>query len=87
MYIVVRRGAFETIDEGGRLAGIAAVRVLHEFAEDPDLQDWLPRPGKVVLRARSPAPVGARARGAALRRRPTASSRCRRAGAPSAARR
>ena len=27
MYIVVRRGAFETIDEGGRLAGLAAVRV------------------------------------------------------------
>ena len=35
MYIVIRRGAFETIDEGGRLAGLAAVRVLEEFAGDP----------------------------------------------------
>jgi hypothetical protein len=52
MYIVVRRGAFETIDEGGRLAGIAAVRVLHEFGADPE---WRERPGKVVLRARSPS--------------------------------
>jgi hypothetical protein len=55
MYIVVRRGAFETIDEGGRLAGIAAVKVLHEFANDANVALWLPRPGKVVLRARSPA--------------------------------
>jgi hypothetical protein len=55
MYIVVRRGAFETIDEGGRLAGLAAVRVLYEFAGDPAIEEWLPRPGKVVLRARSPS--------------------------------
>jgi hypothetical protein len=55
MYIVVRRGAFATIDEGGRLAGIAAVNVLHEFAEDPNVALWRPRPGKVVLRARSPS--------------------------------
>jgi hypothetical protein len=52
MYIVVRRGAFTTIDEGGRLAGIAAVAVLHEFGADPE---WRARPGKVVLRARSPS--------------------------------
>ena len=55
MYIVVRRGAFETIDEGGRLAGLAAVRVLAAFAGDPAIDEWLPRPGKVVLRARSPS--------------------------------
>lgn len=55
MYIVVRRGAFETIDEGGRLAGLAAVRALHDFADDPAIAEWLPRPGKVVLRARSPS--------------------------------
>jgi hypothetical protein len=55
MYIVVRRGAFETIDEGGRLAGIAAVECLRAFADDPDVQAWRPRPGKVVLRARSPS--------------------------------
>ena len=52
MYIVIRRGAFDTIDEGGRLAGLAAVRVLAEFGADPE---WLRRPGKVVLRARSPS--------------------------------
>ena len=52
MYIVVRRGAFETIDEGGRLAGLAAVRALAEFGAD---DEWLARPGKVVLRARSPS--------------------------------
>lgn len=52
MYIVVRRGAFDSIDEGGRLAGIAAVKVVHEF-EIPD--EWRHRPGKVVLRARSPS--------------------------------
>ncbi len=52
MYIVVRRGAFDSIDEGGRLAGIAAVKVLHEH-EIPAA--WRRRPGKVVLRARSPS--------------------------------
>jgi peptidyl-tRNA hydrolase len=55
MYIVIRRGAFETIDEGGRLAGLAAVRALSDFAGDPAIEEWLPRPGKVVLRARSPS--------------------------------
>ena len=52
MYIVVRRGAFETIDEGGRLAGLAAVRALETFGAD---SEWRARPGKVVLRARSPS--------------------------------
>ena len=55
MYIVVRRGAFESVDEGGRLAGLAAVRVVRAYADDPNLQAWLPRPGKVCLRARSPS--------------------------------
>jgi len=55
MYIVVRRGAFDTIDEGGRLAGIAAVACLRAFADDPAVAAWRPRPGKVVLRARSPS--------------------------------
>ena len=50
MYIVVRRGAFDSIAEGGRLAGIAAVKALETFAADPE---WRRRPGKVVLRARS----------------------------------
>src|SRR5262245_46753315 len=52
MYIVVRRGAFDSIDEGGRMAGLAAARVLVEFEVDPE---WRRRPGKVVLRARSPS--------------------------------
>ena len=52
MYIVVRRGAFTSLDEGGRLAGLAAVRVLETFGADPE---WRARPGKVVLRARSPS--------------------------------
>jgi peptidyl-tRNA hydrolase len=55
MYIVVRRGAFDSIDEGGRLAGIAAVRALAAFRDDPAIARWRPRPGKVVLRARSPS--------------------------------
>lgn len=50
MYIVVRRGAFDTVDEGGRMVGLAAARVLSEFDVAPE---WLKRPGKVVLRARS----------------------------------
>src|SRR3954454_8334902 len=52
MYIVVRRGAFDSIDAGGRLAGLAAARVLRQFDVDAE---WLRRPGKVVLRARSPS--------------------------------
>src|SRR3954466_4530557 len=55
MYIVVRRGAFETIDEGGRLAGLAAVRALAQFAGDPALEAWRDRPGKGARRARSPS--------------------------------
>jgi Peptidyl-tRNA hydrolase PTH2 len=55
MSLVVRRGAFDTIEEGGRLAGLAAVRALREFADDPAIALWRPRPGKVVLRARSPS--------------------------------
>src|SRR3954451_14203966 len=50
MYIVVRRGAFETVDEGGRLAGLAAVRVLDEFGA---AEEWRRRPGKGVPAARS----------------------------------
>src|ERR1700752_88839 len=52
MYIVIRRGAFSSVDEGGRMAGLAGGRVLHELDVDPE---WLQRPGKVVLRARSPS--------------------------------
>lgn len=56
MYLVVRRGAVESVAAGGELAGAAAVRCLRELAaEEPfaaDLAAWRPRPGKVTLRAR-----------------------------------
>jgi peptidyl-tRNA hydrolase len=52
MYLVVRRGAVDSIARGGELAGAAAVRCVREFGDDPALQEWLPRPGKVTLRAR-----------------------------------
>jgi peptidyl-tRNA hydrolase len=52
MYLVVRRGAFEDLSRAGELVGAAAVRCVREFAGDPELEAWRPRPGKVVLRAR-----------------------------------
>jgi peptidyl-tRNA hydrolase len=52
MYLVVRRGAVDSIARAGELAGAAAVRCVREFADDPALQEWRPRPGKVTLRAR-----------------------------------
>lgn len=52
MYLVIRRGAFADLARAGELTGAAAVSCVREFAADPDLIAWLPRPGKVVLRAR-----------------------------------
>jgi peptidyl-tRNA hydrolase len=52
MYLVVRRGALEDLSRAGELVGAAAVRCVRDFAEDPGLEAWRPRPGKVVLRAR-----------------------------------
>jgi hypothetical protein len=52
MYIVIRRGAFTTLDDGGRMVGLAAVRAVRQF-DMPD--EWLRRAGKVVLRARQPS--------------------------------
>jgi hypothetical protein len=56
MFLVVRRGALDTIDRGGELAGAAAVRCVRAFAADErfaaDLAAWRSRPGKVTLRAR-----------------------------------
>jgi len=52
MYLVIRRGAIESIARGGELAGAAAVRCVREWAEEPALREWRPRPGKVTLRAR-----------------------------------
>ncbi|HWI74422.1 MAG TPA: aminoacyl-tRNA hydrolase [Baekduia sp.] len=56
MYLVVRRGAFEELETGCVLAGVAAVRCLRRFGEDPEWAEaiaaWKERPGKVTLRAR-----------------------------------
>jgi hypothetical protein len=50
MYLVVRRGAVTTLAEAGPLAGAAAVGCLRAFGAP---EEWLARPGKVCLRARS----------------------------------
>jgi hypothetical protein len=57
MYLVVRRGAVEELDRLGQLAGAAAVACLEAFADEyaDAIAAWRPRPGKVVLRARSPS--------------------------------
>jgi peptidyl-tRNA hydrolase len=52
MYLVVRRGAFADLASAGQLTGAAAVGCVREFSGDPALEEWRPRPGKVVLRAR-----------------------------------
>jgi peptidyl-tRNA hydrolase len=57
MYLVLRRGAIESIARAGELAGAAAVACLRAFGDDPDRRDaiaqWRERPGKVCLRART----------------------------------
>jgi hypothetical protein len=55
LYLVVRKGAVETLSRAGELAGAATVGCLRRFADDPAIAAWRPRPGKVCLRARSPA--------------------------------
>jgi Peptidyl-tRNA hydrolase PTH2 len=50
MYLVVRRGAVDSISRGGALAGAAAVGALRAFGAPAQ---WRERPGKVCLRARS----------------------------------
>jgi peptidyl-tRNA hydrolase len=57
MYLVLRRGAIESIARAGELAGAAAVACLRTFADDPERREaiaqWRDRPGKVCLRART----------------------------------
>jgi Peptidyl-tRNA hydrolase PTH2 len=59
MYLVLRRGAIETIARAGELAGAAAVACLRRFGDDPERREaiaqWRERPGKVCLRARTQA--------------------------------
>ena len=52
MFLVVRRGAVDTLERAAVLGGAAAVRCVRGFEIDPE---WRERPGKVCLRARSPA--------------------------------
>ena len=57
MYLVLRRGAIESIARAGELAGAAAVACLRTFGDDPErseaIAQWRDRPGKVCLRART----------------------------------
>jgi hypothetical protein len=53
MYLVLQRGAVTELARAGELAGAAAVKCVREFADDPALQAWRERPGKVCLRART----------------------------------
>jgi peptidyl-tRNA hydrolase len=55
MYLVLRRGAIDSISRGGELAGAAAVACVRAFAGDERLADWRARPRKVCLRARNAA--------------------------------
>jgi hypothetical protein len=55
MYLVLRRGAIESLSRAGELAGAAAVRCVRAFADDERLAAWRDRPRKVCLRARNAA--------------------------------
>jgi Peptidyl-tRNA hydrolase PTH2 len=59
MFLVVRRGAVERLEDAAVLGGAAAVACVHRFEPDPEFagafREWRPRPGKVCLRARSTA--------------------------------
>ena len=52
MFLVLRRGAVETLERAAVLGGAAAVACVRSFEIDPE---WRERPGKVCLRARNPA--------------------------------
>jgi hypothetical protein len=52
MFLVLRRGAVETLERAAVLGGAAAVACVRSFEID---REWRERPGKVCLRARNPA--------------------------------
>jgi len=52
MFLVLRRGAVETLERAAVLGGAAAVACVRSFEIDPE---WRERPGKICLRARNPA--------------------------------
>jgi peptidyl-tRNA hydrolase len=55
MFLVLRRGAIESLSRAAELGGAAAVACVREFAEAPEMAQWRRRPGKVCLRARNPS--------------------------------
>src|SRR4051794_41976708 len=52
MYLVLRRGAIDSVARGGELAGAAAVACVRDFAPP---EEWRGRPRKGCLRARNQA--------------------------------
>jgi hypothetical protein len=52
MFLVLRRGAVQTLERAAVLGGAAAVACVRGFEIDPE---WRERPGKVCLRARNQA--------------------------------
>jgi hypothetical protein len=52
LFLVLRRGAVQTLERAAVLGGAAAVACVRGFEIDAE---WRERPGKVCLRARSPA--------------------------------
>ena len=52
LYLVVRKGAVESLSQAGELAGAATVGCLRRFGAP---EEWWARPGKICLRARSDA--------------------------------
>lgn len=52
MFLVLRRGAVESLERAVVLGGAAAVACVRAFEPPPE---WVERPGKVCLRARNPS--------------------------------
>ena len=55
MFLVLRRGAIDSLARACELGGAAAVACVRDFAGAPGMAEWRERPGKVCLRARNPS--------------------------------